>query len=271
MRVEFNKILFLPRALVDLALVLLKVKGPFRKRWMVCRFLFHLKWGKWVGSQTKFSGDRLGKQIFYLPNADDSQFLLKEIWKAEVYKPYVVFRNPPKLLDLGSNVGMFLSYIEYHLGLHPDSVAVEADAENMKWLTKNLSGRSVDLKHAVVSDFTGRGKVSTPKAGFLNRRFVVHDEGQELEFISILDLLEQEFDLVKIDIEGGEWKLIELLLKNPEYLLRNKYWMIEFHEEQLHHVLLQELERLFEKSGFKKRIIHSVRHYFREESFGRNK
>lgn len=271
MQMEIKKILFLPRALGDLVSVLLNVKGPISKRWMICRFLFHLKWMKWSGAKEEAVGCYLGKDIFYLPAADESQFLLKEIWKEEVYKPFLPFSKAPKVLDLGSNVGMALRYFRFHFGLQEGSVAVEADAVNMKWLRKNFTGSHVDLKNAVVSDFTGIGKVMLTTAGFLNRRFELQEIGEELEFISIMDLMKENFDLVKMDIEGGEWKVIPWLLRHPEYLLQSSYWMIEFHEEELHQGPLKDLERFFKDNGFKKKSIHSVRHYFREEAFGSHK
>jgi FkbM family methyltransferase len=268
---EIKKILFLPRALADLASVLLKWRVPFSNRWMICRFLFHLKWEKWRGSETEVMDRLPGGENFYLPATEDSQFLLKEIWIEEVYKPIFPFSAEPKILDLGGNVGMALRYIGNQCGLQPGSVAVEADPDNMIRLRKNCSGRNVDLINAVVSDFTGKGRVAVSEAGFLNRRFEPSDEGQEFDFISILDLLKQDFDLVKMDIEGGEWKLFALLLRHPDYLLRSGYWMIEFHEEEHHQGLLQELDNFFERNGYKKKRIHSVRHYFREEAFGSNK
>ena len=116
--------------------------------------------------------------------------------------------RPPRILDLGANVGLFTaSCLERWPGA--TIVAVEPDPENLQLLERMAAEEE---RIEVIGACAGAGDGSVRfLAGLFAESQVVEDghEGETLELPCVDAFrLAESADLVKIDIEGSEWDLL---------------------------------------------------------------
>ena len=144
---------------------------------------------------------------------------LNEVFLRELYRPPgpVAARlqnlgRPPRVLDLGAHVGMFGLYV---LGAHPNAeiVSVEPDPLNAVMLRRCIraNGRRDSWKviDGAVSNHAGRSmfRFGEGAASRLLARPTANERSIEVELFDAFDLLEG-VDLVKLDVEGGEWDIL---------------------------------------------------------------
>jgi FkbM family methyltransferase len=117
--------------------------------------------------------------------------------------------RPPNVLDLGANVGLFGAYV---LGRFPGArvTAVEADAANARVLrlcaVENADRGEWDVIEAAAS--SSDGEVEFASGGFSLSHLVGPGEsGVTVPAVDVLPLVGSA-DLVKMDIEGGEWAIL---------------------------------------------------------------
>ena len=150
-------------------------------------------------------------------------FVLDEIFGQRCYAfPEAVadrlgrLRRPPRVLDLGGHVGMFGLYV---LGLHPDALitSVEPDPANFRLLETCIRLNARQQQWTIVPACAGVADGMTkflscdPSHGDFARSHVVHSsapEQLELPVRDVLPLMEGT-DLVKLDIEGSEWEIVQ--------------------------------------------------------------
>lgn len=167
----------------------------------------------------------------------------REIFEDEIYR----FRsqgNSPRIVDCGSNYG---TSIVYYKKLYPDSkiIAVEADPKIFSILQSNMAARDVSgvelLNRAVA---THEGFVSFLSEGADAGRILDSNDNEvtvEVEAIQLDQLLSDEVDFLKIDIEGAETSV----LATSQRLSKVKQLFVEYHsftrKDQDLHVLLEVL------------------------------
>lgn len=136
-------------------------------------------------------------------------------------------------IDIGANIGEVCNiYFEKICSLEK-AYLFEPDIENYNFLLKNIK---FPKKVVTYNKAIYYGK-NTPKLfkNFNPGGFIVSDKhpknfvdsGQEINFTTLenIFLSNIDIDLIKIDIEGGEFELIE----NSQYLHSVPYIEIEFH------------------------------------------
>lgn len=122
------------------------------------------------------------------------------------------------IADLGANIGLFSLSALAHYGDRTRVIAVEPDAENLELLRRNIADNAYEDAVTVVPAAAGT------RAGSL--RFVTgrrelsraarpSEHGADTVTVEMVDALElvRACDLLKIDIEGGEWPL----LRDPRF------------------------------------------------------
>jgi FkbM family methyltransferase len=112
--------------------------------------------------------------------------------------------RPLEILDLGANVGYFSVFAAFRF---PGSriVAFEPDPANAELMRRTIEANNLDCELVEAAASTRDGEVPFAGGGYTLSRI---DPGGEP--VPARDVLPQlsEFDLAKIDIEGGEWELL---------------------------------------------------------------
>jgi FkbM family methyltransferase len=116
--------------------------------------------------------------------------------------------RPLRVIDLGANIGLFGAYV---LQRFPDAsvIAVEADPANAELHAATVTanpGADWTLVRGAAAAAGGRAKFVG--GGFATSRLAEPGEAAvEVETVDVLPLLAGG-DLLKIDIEGGEWAIL---------------------------------------------------------------
>lgn len=112
--------------------------------------------------------------------------------------------RPPAILDLGANVGYFTLFAAQRF---PGSriVAFEPDPANAELMRRTLAANALDCELVESAASTQDGEVPFAAGGFTLSR--IDAGGEPVSAVDVLARL-SEFDLAKIDIEGGEWELL---------------------------------------------------------------
>jgi len=115
---------------------------------------------------------------------------------------------PLKVIDLGANIGLFAARIR---GLYPDAqiTAVEPHPANVEVLSKTIAANGRGLGWELIEACAGvrSGVVPFSLAEFATSRVEPGQSAITVPAIDVLPLIEGA-DLVKIDIEGGEWPIL---------------------------------------------------------------
>jgi FkbM family methyltransferase len=130
--------------------------------------------------------------------------------------------RPPAILDLGANVGYFTVFASSRF---PCSrlMAFEPDHANAELMRRTMQANGLNCELIEAAASTKDGEVPFAAGGFTLSRI---EAGGEL--VLALDILPRlaEFDLAKVDIEGGEW---ELLADGRFSELAPRALVLEFH------------------------------------------
>jgi FkbM family methyltransferase len=130
--------------------------------------------------------------------------------------------RPPAILDLGANVGYFTVFAAFRFP-HSRIVAFEPDPANAELMRRTMDANALDYRLIEAAASTRDGEVPFAAGGFTLSR--IDAGGEPVRARDVLPLLAQ-FDLAKIDIEGGEW---ELLADSRFPRLASPVLVLEFH------------------------------------------
>jgi len=149
---------------------------------------------------------------------------LTEIFERRTYEPVLPLPPRPRILDLGANVGLFTAWA---LQEWPQArvTAFEPDPENMRVLRRFVATNGLEHQVKLVEAAVGSqdGTVNF-KAG-LGSGSALSDDGALTVPKQDAQPLMAEADLVKIDIEGGEWEL----LRDPRLHNVRAQIVLEYH------------------------------------------
>ena len=261
-----SKLLFTPRAAADIIKVLLHKNISFAERWSVAKALGKIK----IAGLTKKLNEPF---LFFLGDLKINcvynkhiGFLVKEIFAEEVY----AFKKKDAvktILDLGSNIGLSVSYFKMRF---PDAAieAYEPDKHSFKWLQKNISEnsfRNVCAYEMAVDDKSGfLFAADVEEHASVNSQFLGEGRGENNKVLSkdISDILNRNFDIIKMDIEGGEWKLFRKIV-NENLITKAKHWFVEFHEIERNKKQFEEILSCFKESGYEKEERKEVVYFYK--------
>lgn len=249
----------IPRALWDIIAVLLQHKLPWADRKMVALALCSMKWKLNVKPDVSTIVVALAGRNVELCNDAASQFILKEVWLDKVYEP-MVHMQPTSILDLGANQGIAGLYFVQRFKSLKRLVMYEPAGNCFQLLRNNLPEAEHHQEAVGVQD----GKQRLSSSGVVNARVRDEGEGLEVPVISMRSLLGVSWDLVKMDIEGAEWKLLADLSLTPECLGKGKYWMIEFHQLEVGAEYRSQIFEAFASQGYKNKLRGDVVHFYHE-------
>lgn len=199
--------------------------------------------------------DALFQKTVYFKDSASFSFIYDEIFEKEIYK-FKSKTKTPYIIDAGANIGLGVIYFKQ---LYPNAeiVAFEPDEKVFETLEKNVI--SFDLNNVQLikkglwnEETTLRFHSEGADAG----RLAIETDTQEIveiQTIRLREFLNKPVDMLKIDIEGAETKVLEDckdLLHNVQYLF------VEYHsfinqEQELHKLL-----NILNGAGFRYNIQH---------------
>lgn len=135
--------------------------------------------------------------------------------------------NIKSYLDIGANVGEFCNVLFEKLPTLKKAYLIEPEIENFDFLKNNVTLKNILFFNVAIGYNISSPKI-TPYDGNIGGFQVIDSKNEGIEVIvkTLEELKIPKVDLVKIDIEGGEYNLIE----NSDYLQNIKWLDIEFHD-----------------------------------------
>ncbi len=199
-----------------------------------------------------------GKPFFY-NKGEEVLHALDEIFIAEFYKIKFDTRTP-FIIDCGAHIGMSVLYCKQK---YPGAriIAFEPDEVNYNILSKNITNaglNGVDLRNEAVwienttLNFAGTGSMSSR----IDEMF--HENSVTVKAIRLKDILHEEVNFLKLDIEGAEYKVI---LDIKEKLHFIQYLFIEYHGSFKQNSELNEILQIIADAGFKYYIKEAAESY----------
>lgn len=261
-----SKLLFIPRAAVDIIKVLLHKNISFAERWNISKALGEIKiasLSKKLNEPFVFHLDKWKINCLYNRHIG---FLVKEIFVEEIYasnKNNEVF----KILDLGSNIGLSVAYFKMRF---PAAVieAYEPDKNSFKLLQKNIlenNWKNITANETAVSDENGFLFASSiEEKASVNSNFATSgNEESQVRAKGISEILQQNFDIIKMDIEGGEWRIFKKIIEQQLISKANK-WFVEFHEIEKNIKQFGEILDCFQQNGYSREERKEVIYFYKK-------
>jgi FkbM family methyltransferase len=248
---------------VDSSKALLNNHLSLAKRFQLFSALMRLKWHHAFKKNEEQVTVSVGGANILLPNHSSSQYILTEIFVTEVYEMKRTLQHPISILDLGANVGLSsLFFLERYAV--KEIVCLEPDADNFKRLQHNLQDKKIKLhlhNAAVGLQTTTEYSISAGNDP-VRKKMIKSAQGVAMPFIGFDSLLQQNFDLIKIDIEGAEWELIERLNETRQ-ITKASYWMMELHDVKAHQETLNQLMKLCDEEHYKYEKQKGIWHFYK--------
>ncbi|MBW6474942.1 MAG: FkbM family methyltransferase [Anaerolineaceae bacterium] len=199
-----------------------------------------------------FSSYLLNKKILI---SDSYWYLLTldEIWGNQIYK-FHANREVPFIIDCGANIGLSVIYWKF---LYPKAniIAFEPDPKILELLRKNIDAFGLDnIEIRPCAVWSSNTILCFKSDNSVGGKLVDHMNGSKLINVNtfrLRDLLNQQVDMLKIDIEGAEY---EVLMDCYENLVNVDYIFIEYHgitnePQKLHNIL-----EMLQNKGFRYHI-----------------
>lgn len=185
------------------------------------------------------------------PDCVSCYYAYKEIFEKEIYN-FSIQGGSPVILDCGANIGLSVLYFNK---IYPQAyiTAVEADPTIFDYLKANIKSAGLEKKTTLMQKAVHHKNGEAlflhegADAGRLVMKFDTKTNGKKVQCVTLDELIVQQVDFLKVDIEGAE---TDVILKCKKLnLVRNLF--VEYHsflnsEQRLH----QLLEKLAE-SGFR--------------------
>jgi FkbM family methyltransferase len=257
------KLKYTARAVIDSSKALLNSHLSFGKRVQLFSSLMRLKWHHAFKKDVAELTVNVVDRNVVLPNHSSSQYILKEIFVTEVYAMKKTFHQPVSILDLGANVGLSSLYFLEQCPVK-EIVCLEPDTSNFNRLQQNLRSKQVkiQLHNAAVGLETTLAYSLSSGNDPVQKKMIKSEQGEAMQFISFESLLQQHFDIIKIDIEGAEWELMDRLNQTRQ-ITKASYWMMELHDVEEHQNILNRLMKLCEEEQYKHEKQKGIWHFYK--------
>lgn len=191
------------------------VSNKYKKvnmNWLDLKYYKHLANGK------ERTHKMLGN-LFHFTSPAEFMHGIQEIFIDDIYA--IDLGKAPLILDCGANIGMSVLYLKNN---HPDATiwAFEPDATNFELLEKNI--RSFALSNVILykeAVWIEDGEISFSGESSMSSKI---DEGMPNEKRNTVACcrlkkhMNQKIDLLKIDIEGAEYKVLNDIKENLHWV-----------------------------------------------------
>ena len=204
--------------------------------------------------KVKFNSKSFGKTILFgeqIKITDSFWYLygLKEIFIQEVYK-FKSRKNNPKIIDCGANIGLSIIFFKR---LFPEAkiIGFEPDDDIYKVLEYNLSKFKLnDVKILRKAIWINEEPLFFKKNKSVGGHLVQEQSNNviKVETVRLKDILNDQVDFLKIDIEGSEYDVLNDC-KNQLNKVENIF--VEYHSFHENPQMLSELLSILKNAGFK--------------------
>lgn len=184
---------------------------------------------------------------------DGPTFLLSihELFVCEYYK-FKTTAKQPLIIDCGSYIGTSILFFKDN---YPNAkiIGFEPDSANFALLSENLANWNLtDTTIHNAAIWVNNGTISFKSAGNMSSRIEagsnVADSSHSVSCMRLQDLLQEEVDFLKIDIEGAEH---EVLKDCSDYLGNVKNLFVEYHGKFSEMFKLNDILDILLKNNFK--------------------
>jgi FkbM family methyltransferase len=195
----------------------------------------------------------LYKNKYKVAFRDAPTFLMsiEELFINEFYK-FRTSKNKPKIIDCGSYIGTSILYFKVN---YPNAIVTgfEPDSSNYSILKENLdSWNFPDTNVVNAAIWTSNGSISFNSAGNMSSRIEADGNGlnekDSVRCVRLNDLLNEEIDFLKIDIEGAE---LPVLRDCSDNLKNVKNLFVEYHGKYDEMSKLNEILEILVRNNFK--------------------
>lgn len=224
----------------------------FQKQKQVFDLNFNLAKAAKNPRYTNFKMNFMGEEL-HVPDSASFLWTYSDIFEKEIYR-FEADNSKPRIIDGGANIGLSVIYFKK---LYPESsiVAFEPDERIYSCLIHNIS--SCDLRNVevvrkalwdaeTVLEFDAEGSDAGRVSAVEGSQKVV-----KVPTTHLRNYLEEPVDLLKLDIEGAETRVI----KDCEDLLKNvKKLFVEYHSFGDEPQSLNTLIDILTRAGFRLHI-----------------
>ena len=199
----------------------------------------------------------LGNHVIHGQNWDELSFLFEEIFMGNEYLVKLP-RRDPLIVDCGANIGCASLYFKLH---YPDAriLAFEPNPFCFEMLKKNVEVnglKNVTLMQAACGSTPGSMTFNViPGFSPMSSAVVNRDPNNktiptEVRVVRLSDSIHEDVDLLKLDIEGGEWEVFADLVATGK-MARIHRMAIEYHHRfGTNEVKLSRFLKILEDAGF---------------------
>ena len=195
----------------------------------------------------------LYKNKYKITFTDGPTFLMSinELFINEFYK-FRTNKNCPKIIDCGSYIGTSILYFKIN---YPNAIVIgfEPDEKNYSLLKTNLDNWNFsDTEAANAAIWINNESIAFNSAGNMSSRIETtvdeNDSKKIVKCVRLKDLLNEEVDFLKIDIEGAEFAVLNDCSDN----LKNvKNLFVEYHGKYSELFKLNEILEILLHNNFK--------------------
>ena len=201
--------------------------------------LMKLAWLKRIKRSTGDVVIELGDKIIHGPDYHSISVLLKEKFVEGQYY-FDNEKQEPVVIDCGANIGISALYFK---SLYPHAIVhcFEPYSKAVDYLKRNIAANNLEnvfVYQEAVSALDGEIKLNIPAdANMLNPTVLVAKDSTVFEIVksvklsSFVNSIKENIDLIKLDVEGAEYDIVEDL-NNSGILATGKVRMliVEYHD-----------------------------------------
>jgi len=186
--------------------------------------------------------------------------VMREIFKFQEYKKAekVIVSAVSPILDVGAHAGFFSIYA-WALNENAKIFALEPEPENLKMLEKNLKANNIKNVKIIVGALAQNTEKRILTITKDNQNHFLADAKRTtrltpndkwVQSYSLADVFKEnkikKLSLIKMDIEGGEYEILENLKTNEFHFFENI--ILEYHDTQNNHH--QKIEQILRENKF---------------------
>jgi FkbM family methyltransferase len=190
---------------------------------------------------------KLQTKTFKYTDAASVLFIYKEIFRRGIYE--FNSSNPtPTIIDAGANVGLATIYFKQRFP-NAKIIAFEPDQKVFNVLSENIEAFNFQDVYLINKALWNKeGTFNFVSEGADSGRIADLEGAQPITVTSLRQYLKEPIDLLKLDIEGAEYEVLqdcEDLLKNVQRIF------VEYHSFQSSEQRLPELTMILKNAGFR--------------------